>query len=241
MNRKITISFALVVGLLVGCNVSDESNDTSEVETESSETTDSVITKMEEAIVANQFAIESGNENESSNQSNEAKAVENITNENLEKPEEDLQKEKREEPLNEKDNEEVDALAPGNESFTEDTSATNDQPLNLLQRGVREFELEIEFKDDYKGKLEIEYESKKDKPKAKIKDTRGKGKKNEEKGKEAVAVVEALLSYIYIVDHQISDEDINKLLALIDVNPEHIKEIELEIEFNDDTELEYER
>lgn len=113
----------------------------------------------------------------------------------------------------------------------------NEDSFDEGYNGILEFKLKVELFG--KSKLKLEYENKEGKVKAEVEKETKEGKEKS-KGEEAVQAIESLLDEIAITEDMTEDEILEIILAVLNIDQENIKELEIEIKFTNDKEIEIE-
>lgn len=103
-------------------------------------------------------------------------------------------------------------------------------------RGVKEFELSLEFLND--DKWEYEYRVVNGSIDAEIEIDNGRDIEGTD---EAVEEIENLLQNVVIDEARNQDEMIDDILGLLDVSRDELEEFELEIDYEDGTKIEFEQ
>ncbi|WP_017727582.1 YusW family protein [Halalkalibacterium ligniniphilum] len=105
---------------------------------------------------------------------------------------------------------------------------------SLLSKGIKKFELELEFMND--EEWEFKYEQDKEKQKAEIEKENGEKQKIE--GEEAISSMETLLSNLTF-DETTSPQEVQKaIFATLNVDAATISKFELKIEFQNKEKIE---
>ncbi|GAB3796190.1 YusW family protein [Virgibacillus kimchii] len=103
------------------------------------------------------------------------------------------------------------------------------------ERGLKEFELEVDFQDN--NKWEYEYEVN-DSVEAEIEKSDGMDQEGTE---DVVEEIENILQNVVIDDSRSQDEMIGDILNLLEISRDELEEFELEIDYEDGTKIQFEQ